>query len=288
MIRAKCPASCGELFQGYIDGKNLLISYPIDLFSIVTIKEGKSNEMLYPKAYNAIKKSLKYFGYDQNEYKNIALDIDSNIPIGKGMASSTADLAATILATSRYLNREIDNQQISDIAIEIEPTDSTIFEKLTLYDYLKGRYKKLYENKLDLKVLCIEGKGTIDTVKFNKLNLYYEKIKYELEYRKSLSLVEKGLQENDMHKLAKGSTLSAFINQKYLFKEDLENIYNLAIKCNAYGINTSHSGTVTGILYDEKYFDKEKFLYEIKNIINFNKYERVQEYNIIKGGPSLF
>lgn len=287
MIKTKCPASCGELFQGYMDGKSSLISYPIDIFSTVTLKEGISKEKTYPKAYEGVKKTLEYFGYNSSLYKDINLNINSDIPIAKGMASSTADLAATILATSKYMGKNISEEEIGKIAVKVEPTDSSIFKDITLFDYLNGNLIKKYNAKLNLKVLCLEGRGIIDTINFNKLSSNTSKRKNEAKYKKAFAFVEKGLKENDMKILAKGSSLSAFINQKLLFKDDLDKIYTLSIKCKAYGINTAHSGTVTGILYDEKIFDKEKFLYEFKNIASFNEYKRSKEYKIINGGPRL-
>ncbi|EFS03541.1 propanediol utilization protein PduX, partial [Listeria seeligeri FSL S4-171] len=38
-IKAKCPASCGELLQGWIEGSEKLISYPINWFSEVTLSD---------------------------------------------------------------------------------------------------------------------------------------------------------------------------------------------------------------------------------------------------------
>lgn len=287
MIKAKCPASCGELFQGYIEGKNLLISYPINTFSTVILKEGISTEKIYPKAYEGIKRTLEYFGYNSSIYKNLNLSIKSDIPIAKGMASSTADLGASILATSRYIDEKINDEEIAKIAVKVEPTDSTIFNNITLFDYLNGDLIKNYNTNLNLNILCLEGKGIINTIDFNKLRSNNIKMKNESEYKEALSFIEKGLKENDMKMIAKGATLSAFINQKYLFKKDLDKIYNLATNCGAYGINTSHSGTVTGVLYDENSFDKEQFSYKFKDIISFNEYEKIKEYNITNGGPSL-
>ena len=38
-VRVKCPASCGELMQGWIEGSEKLISYPINWYSEVVVEE---------------------------------------------------------------------------------------------------------------------------------------------------------------------------------------------------------------------------------------------------------
>lgn len=48
------------------------------------------------------------------------------------MASSTADIAATILATASYLGEIITEEQIALLSTKVEPSDS-VFLKILLY-----------------------------------------------------------------------------------------------------------------------------------------------------------
>src|SRR5690554_5556221 len=141
MITSRCPGSCGELIEGIIQGSDKLISYPINCYSYVRLSEGRAeNRHLYSKAYQAVEKVFEYFGEDISGSKDIKLDIHSEIPQEKGMTSSTADLGATILAASSYLGKTLSQEEIASICISIEPTDSTIFSNITLFDHLKGEY----------------------------------------------------------------------------------------------------------------------------------------------------
>ena len=122
-----CPASCGEFVQGILDNEEYLSSYAIDMFSIATLEEKVSDINLGPnKSRKAIEKVFEKFNIPLKESRNISLDIDSNIPVGKGMASSTADIGATIRATLSLLNKKLNNEEISYIASDIEPTDSIL------------------------------------------------------------------------------------------------------------------------------------------------------------------
>jgi len=44
MAEACCPASCGELIQGLINGSEKLISCPIDWYSTVEVKQGSAHQ----------------------------------------------------------------------------------------------------------------------------------------------------------------------------------------------------------------------------------------------------
>ena len=109
-----CPASCGEFVQGILDNEEYLSSYAIDMFSIARKKKKKEDINLgSKKSRKAIEKVFEKFNIPIEESKNISLDLKSNIPIGKGMASSTADIGATIKATLSILNKKLNDEEIS-------------------------------------------------------------------------------------------------------------------------------------------------------------------------------
>lgn len=51
------------------------------------------------------------------------LEIHSNIPAGKGLASSSADITAEIRAISDSYSLPLTNEMISTISAKVEPTD---------------------------------------------------------------------------------------------------------------------------------------------------------------------
>ena len=292
MIQAICPASCGELLQGYIYGGEKLISYGIDLFSKVNLMENKTKEKKiipnrYKKAYRIMKEVFKYYDYCEKDYENIVIKIDSKIPIAKGMASSTADLVATALATATYLNKDITEMEIARLCINIEPTDSTVFSKLTLFDHLKGDFIKEYDNLPDCKVLLLEGKEKIDTIDFRKTDHTELLIKNKDIMKKSLEHFEKGIKNRDLKEIGMSSTLSALANQKILYKSGLEDMVEISEKLGAYGVNVGHSGSVIGILFNDKNMDIEKFKYEINKKKYIDNYISFSIYNIVPGGGKI-
>ncbi|AOY75460.1 hypothetical protein [Clostridium formicaceticum] len=291
-IEAICPASCGELLQGYIEGGEKLISYSINLFSKVTIREeqkksiGKASKN-DSKAYQMLEQVFQYYGYHQRDAINLCLQIDSSIPIAKGMASSTADLAATAVATANYLGKKLSEEEIAKLCIKIEPTDSTIFSSITLFDHLKGSFKKQYGSIPKCKVLLLEGKERIDTIDFRKTDHSSCLKENESALKEALKSFEEGIKSSDLKEIGKAATISAFANQKILYKEGLEKIGELSEKLGAYGINVAHSGSVVGILYNEESFDREKFYHMIKSQPYMKNYLSIVSYDIIPGGGKI-
>ncbi len=67
--------------------------------------------------------------------QQIRITLHSTIPVAKGMASSTADIAATAVATAHHLGHLLDEPTLARLCVALEPTDSTLFRQLTLFDH---------------------------------------------------------------------------------------------------------------------------------------------------------
>ncbi len=287
-ILARCPGSCGELIQGILLEGEKLISYPINCYSYVKIEEGhQNNKAYYPKAYLALEKVLDYFGEDPTLAEKLRIEIQSEIPKGKGMASSTADLGATLLAATKYLEKEISPEEMAELCLEIEPTDSILFPQLTLFDHIKGQYKKNYQKQLNCKVLVLEGRQVIDTLEFHKIDRKSILEENASQMNQAIQRIEIGIEKEDLREIGQGAILSALANEKILKKPGLEKIIPRALNLGAYGINIAHSGSVVGVLFHEKYFDKEAFLGELKEKNFCKDYIRIKEYSTVKGGAEI-
>lgn len=287
-ILARCPGSCGELIQGIILEGEKLISYPINCYSYVKIEEGhRNNEAYYPKAYQALDKVLDYFGEDPILAEKLRIEIQSEIPKEKGMASSTADLGATLLAATKYLEREISPEEMVKLCLKIEPTDSTLFPHLTLFDHIKGQYKKSYQKQLNCKVLVLEGRQAIDTLEFHKIDRKSILEGNAPQMNRAIQRIEIGIEKEDLREIGQGAILSALANEKILKKPGLEKIIPRALNLGAYGVNIAHSGSVVGILFHEKYFDKEAFLGQLEGENFYKDYISVKEHSTVKGGAEI-
>lgn len=280
-----CPASCGEFVQGISADEEYLCSYAIDKYSTVIVEEGLNDINSGPyKSRKAVEEVFKKFNIPIKDSKNISIHINSDIPIGKGMASSTADIGATIKATLSLIGKNLSSEEISKLAANIEPTDSIFMEKHCIFNPLNGEVIKSLGKIDNARVIILEPKITLSTMKIRKDIKYKEKkIDNKEVIKEAFYLLEEGITKNDLSLIGKASTLSSLANENIHKKEGLNKIIEISKAYGAYGVNIAHSGTVVGILIDREMNDKK--LINILNEANIDSiYNKIYTSNIIDGG----
>ena len=257
----KASGSCGELVQGIIDDQNFLVSCPINMYNTVKVElkddyKGIDVNINAPKTMKAVRKTLNYF---HKTNLGARINIGRDLPIGKGMASSTADITAAIAGVMAALDYPLDYEIIKKIALKIEPTDGTFLPGLHLFDHINGKIQKYLGEATDLDILIFAEKGKINSVNFNqRQNIKSLKYSKEQLVSQALKFIKSGIKKNDPQLLGRGATLSSIAHQKVLYKKGLEDIIKMITKKDkVFGINIAHSGTVMGILIDKDYKSKK-------------------------------
>ncbi|HBM81712.1 MAG TPA: kinase, partial [Clostridiaceae bacterium] len=247
-VCARYPGSCGEIIQGHIHGKDMLISCPVDLFTTVRVFECKkpANRFKYIKSSALLHNMLKRWGL---EHLNGLLDIDieSSIPQSKGFASSTADLCGVYICLLKLFKRKYDITEAIEEFVKIEPTDSIIFREMALFDYKDGGYYERIGDYLKFYILAFEGRRIIDTVAYNK-----KKLPKLSDLSDIFPLVEEGIKSADISKIAVASTASIKRNLNRLPYDVYGAVLNICNITGGLGIIGGHSGDVLGIIYDDK------------------------------------
>ena len=286
LVKTAVPGSCGEFFQGRIGNDNLLISCPINRFSTVSVslkkdfRGIKANKKL-TKSLFAVEKFLK-----RSKQRNLGLELEfqSELLSAKGMGSSTADITAAVSAVMILINDKINWKLLKDILISIEPTDSTPWPGLTLFDYRKAKILQLLGLPPALDILIFSEKGIVDTIKFNE-NLDSAKINYnehENKLKESIRMIKEGVIKREAEKIGSASIISAKLHQQIYERSYLEAIISLIKKNNGvYGLNIAHSGTVFGILVNKNrsYFN---LIQEINH--NFQEINYLYRAEVVGGG----
>lgn len=253
-VSVRVPGSCGELVQGVIDDMPFLVTCPINRFARAEAAIAASGTInpAKTKAQNALMKTRVKLGIEEN----IKVNLYSELLEGKGMSSSSADIAAVCYATARSCNKVIKDNEVAQIAADIEPTDGVFCRGIVKFNHINGKILKYLGEPPPVKIIIFDCGGSVDTILFNQrnelpvLNRQKEKI-----VRKAFSLVEYGIEYNDVKALGQGCTLSALANQDILYKPQLEEIWSIAQSYGAVGINIAHSGTLIGVIFP---IDSEK------------------------------
>ena len=283
----KSPGTAGEFIQGWYGGSPCLVSCPIDCYSVITVAPGDFRDnRLNEKSQEIVNLFLKKNYLTKDQYQKITIRVTSQIPKGKGMASSTADLAGVSTALSEYFNLGLTPADIARFCARIEPTDNLMFKDLNLFNHLSGRVLKEMGGSIQAKVLVIDFHGAIDTLSFNESSDDYSPAQLRV-FADIIRLFEEGVKEQDLSKIGRAATSSARLNQKRLYKPQLDTIIALMQSHQGLGVVVGHSGTVVGVLYQDEDFEKEAFLRALKEKIPKENYKTIVDYHLIKGGVEI-
>ncbi len=250
---AAAPGTCGELCQGLFAGVHCMVTCPIDMYSVATAEvvqgEGEvSGPEDSPKAVRAVRATLDYL---HETRVDVRLRLDSPLPRGKGMASSTADVAAAAVATASALGRELYPEQIAEISLGVEPSDGVMFPHITLFDHRHGKLSRVLGQPPPMRVVILDFGGSVDTLEFNRVDKCELLERLEPDMERAVSLIEDGLRRGDPGRIGRGATLSAVANQQVLFNPHLDAVLQLSREANAVGVNVAHSGAVIGMLFTD-------------------------------------
>ncbi|MDQ6598665.1 GHMP family kinase ATP-binding protein [Bacillus salipaludis] len=248
--KGSCHGTFGELVQGIIDEKHFLITFPIPNLKseAVFIPNPRASEMTMGdpkvKALKAGKILMQQFDLPLGG----SLDIRSNIPSGKGMASSSADIVAAIRAIADSYSLPITKEMISSIAAQVEPTDGVMYDEVVAYDYIHGELIEGFGTLPSFHLVGFDFGGEVDTVQFNHIEKEYKQQDHAI-FIQAYELIREGFGRRDFSLISKATTLSARVNQKILPKPFFYEFEKLAQDYQG-GIVVAHSGTVMGILLD--------------------------------------
>lgn len=284
MAEARCPASCGEFIQGWIDGGEKLVSCPIDWFSTVNVCEGATLPSERPRMRQMLERVVAHFGYSASLANSLCITLESTIPVGKGLASSTADIAATAVATARHLGKDLDEPTLAALCVQIEPTDSTVFRKLTLFDHLNAQVQIACPTAPALELLLLEGNTTLLTEDYHRRNREPTLISRAEVLDNAWLRLQRGCEEQDSRLLGEAATLSAIASQQLLEKPMFTALLSLVEKFDLYGLNVAHSGSVVGLMLDSSKHDYQKIIWQIKALAIDVHYPTQYLVKMIEGG----
>lgn len=246
-LSVKVPGSCGELVQGMIEDIPFLVTCPISMYAKASIT--KYFSYLPYKARLARNRTLDYL--NMKSYAKFCLTTE--LLTGKGMASSSADIASICQLTALSCRTKLNQDEIAKIAATIEPTDGVFCKGIVRYDHLNGSILENLGLAPHIKILMFDCGGKVDTLSFNRRKdlkkLYKEN---EPIVKDALDYLRIGFKEKNNKYIGKACVMSAYANQKILYKKQLEDIMFISERYGAVGVNVAHSGTVIGVLFDTK------------------------------------
>lgn len=242
------PLTCGELVQGLWHGIPALVSCPIDTFHRAHLQVNESGTWDIPVGFSKVAAAMK-IGCRQLDFRGGGvLRLNAPGPRGRGYGTSTADIGASLYALGEAVGKPFSPSEVTQIAVQVEPSDSTLFPSLALFNHRDGVQHCLWDDPPPLDVLLLDPGGKVDTLAFNQRDMVTALARFAPIHRKAFTLLKFGLANQDWGAFGKAATLSAKTHQEILFSPLLGQALRLAKEIHALGVCRAHSGTLLGLI----------------------------------------
>ncbi len=237
----------GELVQGQIGPDPFLITLPIPWGARAAYCHVPGQPLqVWPehrvKALGAAKTLLESWGKSLEG----VLIIYSTLPIGKGMASSSADIVAVCRALAAFFGREIPAGDIARVASAIEPTDGIMFPGVVAFNPLRGVLLERLGMAPPATIVGVLGFGGVNTVDRHESRQEYSVI-HQQRLRQALGYVRQGVERRDVRLLGLAGRISAEVDYERGADASVADLICLGESEGA-GVIIAHSGTVRGLL----------------------------------------
>ena len=242
-IIVRVPGSCGELVQGYWENQPFLVTCPIDWYTTVCVEDKKPPQLLCgKKAEKAVYQTLAYIGETAFPF---ALTLSSEIPQGKGMASSSADIGAVCIAVAAAFHKTLTAQEIAYLAASIEPTDGVFCPGIVAINYRSGRILQAYSSFPPLQLVIFDAGGTMNTETYHNQYDANEQL-YGQENAAACAYLKRPY---TAAAVGRAATCSAVLHQRVRYRPELPALQRIGKDYGSSGIVIGHSGTVAALLF---------------------------------------
>lgn len=266
-----------------LGGTHLHITCPIDRYStaIAHMVPG-SGLVMASREMTKARKGVEWFLRSQAITDiDVWLQIESELPRGKGMASSTVDISASVHATGSALGIKATPELIAEIALNIEPSDGLMFPGIVLFDHREGTVVERLGDPPPMQFVVFDFGGGIDTVLYGSTDRTRQFSQLEPHFQEAFDMVTAGLSQGDPELIGRGATLSALANQNVLPNAHFDAIRCFAKSVGAAGVNVAHSGTALGVAF----IDDELVSQAMEAARNwFPNAEAIYRHRLVGGG----
>ena len=239
--------TCGELVQGVLgDGRSFHVTCPINRGSRVTLKLRESRQWRIegvPAGRHKLERAIRLTAETLagGPYE-VRVEHSSELEVGKGLGSSTADVVAGARATASALGLDMDEDAL---AASIEVSDGSMYPEIIAFDGRAGVPIRRYDWWPQFAVVLVTPATSIDTdsVDFTgqaSLSARYDRIVADLDL---------AVGARDGRAFARAATDSARLNQAFVTNPWLDLLERETPRLGADGVNVAHTGTCLGMLF---------------------------------------
>lgn len=244
----------GECVQGRLsDGLDFLITAPISLSSAAhfTVDREQTLTVRPTSCYKSLRAVRQWLDEQDLPCAGL-LEVSTPLPARHGFGTSTADITASLRAAAMAWGRSVTPEEISRIAIGIEPTDGSMYPESVAYAHRAGRLLERLGPLPPFTALALcHGEG-VETLEFEMWRVAENGPNYSAQEIRLLGeawqMVRKAIQTYDVSLLGQACLISAQINERILPKPFYQPMCELVRGGLGEGLITAHSGSAIALL----------------------------------------
>jgi uncharacterized protein involved in propanediol utilization len=256
----------GELVQGVLPerDRDFLVTFPVDSWTTATFHYGPESReiVVWPttkwKARRLARMAIDALGHEGGG----VLELVSDLPEGKGMASSSADLVATARAVTAAFGATFSQTTIESLMRPIEPSDGVMYDGIVAFYHREVRLHSRLGSLSPLAIIGHDEGGEVDTIAHSKVPLPFTATD-KREYARLLAEIREAVGADDRREVGRISTRSTVMNSKLRPRKGFEEIQRACSEVDGLGLVMAHSGTMLGILLagdDPELQDKTEYV----------------------------
>lgn len=246
----------GELLQGALPGDDsdaarFLVTLPVTYWSVArfsscpVLDEVGAGPGVRTKSATLAGRLLREIGAPPGGH----LQLSGDIPIGKGLASSSADMVATARAVTAAWGTVLPNDRLGELMAQIEPTDGVQHHGVVAYHHRTGQLLTPLGHLPSLCLVALDEGGHLDTIAFNRRPLTFDGA-LRAEYAELLDGLGRAVAATDLRTVGRIATRSAELNQRLVPRRYFTAMHRISAQSDALGLVACHSGTMIAVLLD--------------------------------------
>jgi L-threonine kinase len=248
--RGTAPGTCGEFAQGILSsGTPFHVTCPINKSATVvaSLRDAKTLSVLglgehHRKLELAIQHTVELLDLGAVE---VMVRHWSDLDIGKGMGSSTADVLAGVRAIADAVGESLTPETEGRVAAMVESSDGSMFPGIAAVNHKTCELVEAWDWYPEFVIVMLVPKNSVDTdsIPFRGQERLAE------EYDDLLGRMNNAVQRRSIAEFAEQSTRSAVMNDEFLLNPYGRNLRSRLKEFGALGLNVGHTGTVCGLLF---------------------------------------
>lgn len=248
--RNVAPGTCGELAQGVLtDGTPFVVTCPIDRGTSieVTLTPAPQLEIVgVPAGLDYLTRALRRAA-ELIELGPCRIEVEHHtaLYVGKGMASSTADIVAGARALALAAGLPLRPDEVAELAAAIEPSDGIMYDGIVAADPRTGLRLRSWTWWPQYVVVMVIPPDTFMT----SAACFDGQERLAGDYDALLSRLDDAVDRRDDEAFAREATRSALLGQEFVASEAFARLHPRAADFGAVGTCAGHTGTVAGLLF---------------------------------------